>query len=106
MAQGDVLTNDFVDPGPFPNQGDVLLVDPASHTYDPTHVWPEHPNGAKLSAVTVNPTRQLGLAMVLLVALAVIASLLGHLGIAKLPLSPLCGQWCSSESSPSSLPML
>ena len=74
MAQGDVLTNDFVDPGPFPNQGDVLLVDPASHTYDPTHVWPEHPNGAKLSAVTVNPTWQLGLAMVLLVALAVIAS--------------------------------
>ena len=83
MAQGDVLTNDFVDPGPFPNQGDVLLVDPASHTYDPTHVWPEHPNGAKLSAVTVNPTWQLGLAMVLLVALAVIASLLGRLGVAK-----------------------
>jgi len=46
-------------------------------------VWPEHPNGAKLSAVTVNPTWQLGLAMVLLVALAVIASLLGRLGIAK-----------------------
>lgn len=46
-------------------------------------MWPEHPNGAKLSAVTVNPTWQLGLAMVLLVALAVIASLLGRLGVAK-----------------------
>ncbi|WP_353934809.1 ABC transporter permease, partial [Acinetobacter baumannii] len=33
--------------------------------------------------MTVNPTWQLGLAMMLLVALAVIASLLGHLGIAK-----------------------
>lgn len=39
--------------------------------------------GAKLSAVTVNPTWQLALAMIMLVVLAVVASLLGRLGIAK-----------------------
>ncbi|REB74951.1 ABC transporter permease [Cutibacterium modestum] len=46
-------------------------------------MWLERPNGAKLSAVTVNPTWQLALAMILLIVLAVIASLFGRLGIAK-----------------------